>query len=71
MRTALLELGYKDVYHMVNVIKNPADAVMWKEAADAKFFGKGKPYTREDWDHLLGHCEASRHPLLFLPLSFP
>lgn len=31
---------------------------MWSEAIDAKFEGKGKPYGREEFDKLLGHCQA-------------
>lgn len=31
---------------------------MWMEAADAKFRGKGEPYTRKQWDSLLGDCAA-------------
>lgn len=31
---------------------------MWVEAFEAKFEGKGKPFQREDWDQLLGHCQA-------------
>lgn len=28
------------------------------EALEAKYKLRGKPYTREDWDKLLGHCRA-------------
>ncbi|KAJ7828337.1 hypothetical protein B0H14DRAFT_3144249 [Mycena olivaceomarginata] len=31
---------------------------MWAEAINAKFFGRGKPYGKEEWDQLLGHCQA-------------
>jgi hypothetical protein len=31
---------------------------MWDEALDAKFFGDGDPFTRHDWDQLLGHVSA-------------
>lgn len=31
---------------------------MWSEALAAKFEGKGKPYGREEFDQLLGHCQA-------------
>ena len=33
--------------------ENPRDAEMWIEAFEAKFEGKGKEFTREDWDQLL------------------
>ncbi|KAI9858733.1 MAG: hypothetical protein M1830_006329 [Pleopsidium flavum] len=58
MRVALKQLGYEDTYHMQCVLENPLDAVMWSEALDAKYFGKGKPFEREEWDMLLGHCQA-------------
>lgn len=31
---------------------------MWVEAMNAKFKGIGKPYGKEQWDALLGHCQA-------------
>ncbi len=50
-------LGFSDVYHMVEMIReNPRDGDMWLEAYEAKVDGKGKPYGREEWDKLLGHC---------------
>ncbi|KAJ7154062.1 P-loop containing nucleoside triphosphate hydrolase protein [Mycena filopes] len=58
MRTALETLGYKDTHHMQAVLRNPPEVDMWNEAIDAKFFGKGKPYGRAEWDQLLGHCQA-------------
>ncbi|KAJ7457760.1 hypothetical protein FB451DRAFT_1047112 [Mycena latifolia] len=58
MRAALDTLGYKDTHHMQMVLANPIEVEMWTEAVDAKFFGKGKPYGREEWDQLLGHCQA-------------
>ncbi|MCJ1357618.1 MAG: hypothetical protein MMC33_007614 [Icmadophila ericetorum] len=57
MRRALEVLGYKESYHMFNTFENPRDCDMWNEAYDAKFFG-GKPFTKENWDQLLGHCQA-------------
>ena len=60
MRQALFDLGYHDVYHMVSAMQNPKDCLMWREAIEAKYFGKGRKYTREDFDKLLGNCEVSR-----------
>ncbi|KAF7194466.1 hypothetical protein HII31_04271 [Pseudocercospora fuligena] len=58
LRQALLDLGYNDVYHFASCLnENPKDAEMWLEAIDGKC-GKGKPFTRRDWDQLLGHCMA-------------
>ena len=48
------------MYHMVTVMKNPKDSLMWREAIEAKFYGKGKKYTREDFDKVLGNCEVSK-----------
>ena len=57
MRQALLDLGYKDCYHYASLFnEDPRDAEMWVEAMEAKFEGKGNPFTRADWDQLLGHC---------------
>jgi len=58
MRIALKQLGYNDTYHMMSVMENPMDGEMWIEAYEAKYFGKGKPYGREEWDQLLGHCQV-------------
>lgn len=32
---------------------------MWLEAIDAKFYGKGEGFGREQWDQLLGHVTVS------------
>ena len=57
---ALKELGYTP-YHMAVAMDSPKSSLgLWTEALQAKFEGKGKPYTREDWDQLLGHCMARR-----------
>ncbi|KXS97466.1 hypothetical protein AC578_7357 [Pseudocercospora eumusae] len=59
LRQALLDLGYDDVYHYASCLnENPKDAEMWLEAIDAKCHGKGEPFTRKEWDQLLGHCMA-------------
>lgn len=58
MRAALKELGYDGVYHMMSVVANPRDADMWIDALNAKFFGKGKPFEKKDWDQLLGNVEV-------------
>lgn len=39
--------------------ENPRDSDMWVEAFEAKHEGKGKPFVKEDWDQLLGHCMVS------------
>lgn len=58
LRLALRELGYKECYHMMCAsAENPPDNLMWQDAFAAKFDGKGK-FGREEWDALLGHCQA-------------
>ncbi|EFW99340.1 NAD dependent epimerase [Grosmannia clavigera kw1407] len=59
MREAMQMLGYVDTYHMMSCsIENPPDALMWMDALTAKYDGVGKPFTRDDWDRLLGKCQA-------------
>ena len=61
MRQALIDLGYVDCYHYTAAFQeNPMDCLMWNEAFEAKFEGKGKEFTRKDWDQLLGHCQVSQ-----------
>jgi hypothetical protein len=70
LRIALMLLGFDDVYHMTSMLEeNPRDSDMWVEAYEAKFEGKGKPYGKEDWDQLLGHCEVCRPQTTFLSYS--
>ncbi|KAG9235549.1 hypothetical protein BJ875DRAFT_440225 [Amylocarpus encephaloides] len=57
VREALYQLGISDVYHMQSVIVDPDDAQWWYRAFDAKYEGKGK-FEKEEWDQLLGHCQA-------------
>ena len=58
LRSALQELGYTDTYHMMSAsVENPPDCLMWQDAFAAKFDGEGK-FGREQWDQLLGHCQA-------------
>lgn len=39
-------------------IDNPPDALLWMDALRAKYDGVGEPFTRRDWDKLLGNCQA-------------
>ncbi|GAB7359093.1 hypothetical protein MBLNU230_g5164t1 [Neophaeotheca triangularis] len=52
-------LGIQDPYHGFRFITHPNDGAVWSRAADAKFYGKGKPFTREDWDQVLGDHGAA------------
>ncbi|KAI1176578.1 P-loop containing nucleoside triphosphate hydrolase protein [Nemania sp. FL0916] len=59
LRQALLDLGYDDTYHYGALLnENPRDAEMWIDALDAKINGRGKEFTKTEWDQLLGHCQA-------------
>lgn len=59
LRRALIELGYVDCYHFSSVLQeNPPDAELWIEALRAKFQKIGTPYGKQQWDALLGHCQA-------------
>ncbi|KAI9670587.1 MAG: hypothetical protein M1831_005807 [Alyxoria varia] len=57
MWEALKMLGFVDCYHMMNTMIDPNDNDMWLEAINGKYFGS-KPFTRREWDMLLGHCQA-------------
>ncbi len=59
IRKALLQLGYSDTYHGYEAAaENPQDCELWLEAFRAKFDGEGKVFGREEFDQLLGHCQA-------------
>jgi hypothetical protein len=63
MREAMRELGYVDTYHMMSAsIENPPDALLWRDAFNAKYHN-GPAFTRADWDKLLGHCQAGTAPI--------
>ena len=53
------QLGFADTYHMMSCsIENPPDALLWMDALRAKYDGVGTPFTRGDWDKLLGNAQA-------------
>lgn len=59
VRHALYRLGLYDCYHMHDVRHNPStDGALWIRALRAKYAGDGDPFTRDDWDGLLGRCQA-------------
>nr|RBQ83151.1 hypothetical protein FVER53263_06011 [Fusarium verticillioides] len=57
IRNALWQLGFHDCYHMQTLFNNPTRAPEWVRAMEAKYADKGT-FTRADWDHLLGDCQA-------------
>ncbi len=71
LRQALFDLGYDDVYHYTSLIsENPRDASLWVGAMKAKYYGIGKPYGKDEWDALLGHCMVSPSPQSSSDLGF-
>ena len=64
--TALERLGYTHCAHGFDILGNDAYAARLEQAVDAKYFDKGRPFERDDWDELLGHCSAvTDAPLAF------
>lgn len=57
MQTALEELGY-NAYHMSSAFKTENHFNLWNEAIDAKYNGKGVPYSRKEFDKLLHRYDA-------------
>ncbi|OAX81408.1 hypothetical protein ACJ72_04253 [Emergomyces africanus] len=41
-------------YHGFNFVERTRDQTQWERAIDAKFYGKGRPFEREDFDAFLG-----------------
>ena len=66
MKTALEKLGYDGVYHMVSCMQNPRDSALWRDAFLYKYHGIGRPFTREDWDHILGDSQVNHIPNITL-----
>ncbi|CVL10637.1 uncharacterized protein FPRN_12769 [Fusarium proliferatum] len=55
---ALKQLGYTP-YHMSLSLSGPKTNLgLWREALDTKFYGKGKPWGREEFDKILGPYDA-------------
>ncbi|KAI7280099.1 hypothetical protein KC343_g1809 [Hortaea werneckii] len=60
-REALSILGFQNIYHMSYVFtERPQDSELWLKAFDAKYRSKRPEtrLTREDWDSVLGDCDA-------------
>ncbi|KAL9118054.1 MAG: hypothetical protein Q9187_005403 [Circinaria calcarea] len=58
MTVALQDLGYQNVYHMRTAYASERDVEQWIKALEAKYEAKGAPFTREQWDQLLGQYKA-------------
>lgn len=57
MQNALQILGIP-CYHAFELYSHVDHCAGWNRAIDAKFFNKGKPFERADWDDLLGQYGA-------------
>lgn len=57
IQAALRWLGFNDCYHMHTARDNPKHAPLWVRATEAKYFNNGT-FGREDWDKILGKCQA-------------
>jgi hypothetical protein len=57
LKTALDQLGYKTL-HASNVYELTPGYPYWNDAIDAKFYEKGIPYTKPQFDKLLTICTA-------------
>ncbi|KAH7094592.1 P-loop containing nucleoside triphosphate hydrolase protein [Paraphoma chrysanthemicola] len=67
LNAALEQLGY-NVFSFGKMMSNWRETIpLWTEAIEAKHFGKGKPYDREEFDKLLGDYDVVKcpHALLF------
>ncbi|KYK61325.1 hypothetical protein DCS_02467 [Drechmeria coniospora] len=59
LRRALWQLGFHDCYHMHSLQQNLSDHPQsWIRALQAKRAGSGT-FDKADWDHLLGHYQAT------------
>lgn len=71
MYAAFKKLGYRS-YHASEVPRSlvPKSAVYWKEAIEAKYFGSGRKYRKEEFEKLLGDYSVRVFsPLVYLLLS--
>ncbi|PGH27347.1 hypothetical protein AJ80_01059 [Polytolypa hystricis UAMH7299] len=53
MMSAYNTLGLT-TYHGFDFMARSSDQVVWEKAIDGKFYGKGKPFEKEDFDAFLG-----------------
>lgn len=52
-------MGFEGTYHGYEAcLENPRDCKLWLEGLRAKFDRVGKPFDRDEFDQLLGHCQA-------------
>lgn len=58
MQAALEILGCNPTYHGYTPLDNVDQCATWIRAFEAKYHGRGSPFTRDDWDDLLGDYRA-------------
>jgi hypothetical protein len=61
MKTALEELGYKNVYHFTVVDEDPAHTDLWIEALRREYDPRISHSTKDlriNWNQLLGNCQV-------------
>ncbi|KAL2042336.1 hypothetical protein N7G274_004825 [Stereocaulon virgatum] len=58
MQAALETLGCTPCYHGYTALYNISDCPVWYRAFEAKYHSNGPPFTRSDWDNLLGKYGA-------------
>ncbi|KAJ0120149.1 hypothetical protein J7T55_001004 [Diaporthe amygdali] len=61
LRQALMILGHSEVYHGFRQFNNVSECAFWVEGFKAKYDPASgrKPFGREEFDQLLGHCSAA------------
>ncbi|KAF2477675.1 uncharacterized protein BDR25DRAFT_299522 [Lindgomyces ingoldianus] len=64
MMAAYNALGLS-TYHGFDFIARPSDQILWEKAIDAKFYGRGRPFEKDDFDAFLGDFQVlSDFPVL-------
>ena len=58
MQAALETLGCYPTYHGYTLLDHPDHLPLWTAAFEAKYHNRGEPFTRKDWDQLLGSYGA-------------
>lgn len=53
LKAALEKLGIP-IYHGFDFVASQRDQIAWGKAVDAKWYGKGKPFERQEFDEFLG-----------------
>ncbi|CAD6593062.1 MAG: hypothetical protein ASARMPRED_007001 [Alectoria sarmentosa] len=58
MQVALETLGCKPTYHGYTPLQHIDECAKWIRAFEVKYHNNGPPFTRDDWDDLLGDYRA-------------